>query len=108
MEHNFPLDPKFGLQTIQVKDYLASLRELSNDKMAMRIILAPFGLPGDAAKFDLPIGLFCDYLVEEFGMDGKIDAFDAASIAWDLGLEAAGDFLDQGPHQIVNLRKAGF
>ncbi len=90
------------LEKIRVKDYLALISPYINQNMNLSLALEPFQIFADATTMDLPFGFLCDLLMDEYGQEALIDAFDVASALWELGLESGLTFLEQGPNQILS------
>ena len=80
------------------KDYVKALRPMSNLPVDMEVLVTPFGIgASDMGDKILLVGHILDEMSEEFQADTLIDCLDVARVAWSLGHDPAGQFLDDAP-----------
>jgi hypothetical protein len=85
--------------SLTFKKYLAALGESANEPLSLELMLRPFQLSvSSVPAADLLMGHLLDALQEEFEDDRKIDSMDVAAVAYDLGYDGAGIFLDEAPN----------
>lgn len=88
------------------KDYLAILKAYSNIPLTMNRLTLPFGIISDSIESDtLLVGHVLDDLANRLSGKDPVDCIDVAAIAYDLGHEQAGPFLDQAPDILYRIAK---
>ena len=98
--------------TIQLSEYIASLKGYSNAPLTLDRLTSPFGIASNRSESDtLLVGHVLDTLVElgpNSALEHSIDCIDVATAAFELGHEEAGPFLDEAPYIMYRmLRVAG-
>ncbi len=72
----------------------------------MKVLTLPFGISSDESASDvLLIGHVLDDLLETMKPGETIDCLDVAAIAYNLGHEPAGNFLDEAPWIIFKMNR---
>ncbi len=85
--------------------YKQKLKLYENEAVSLNTLFKPFDIRIDNEVSDdtLSIGLVLDELSERFYNFECVDPTDVANTAWELGFQAAGDFLDSGPAYLRQL-----
>ena len=84
--------------SMTVREYLISMTPQANKPLSLSGVLMPFRIAGDEKPSpDLLHGHLLDALIEQFTPADRVDAMDIATVAYELGLEVAGDFLELAP-----------
>ena len=87
-----------------LQTYAAMLQNTLNTAVSLELLLQPFKISAAGPRsVDLLVGHIIDDLYERLGADAIIDPIEVASSAWELGYDAAGDFLEHGPYLIYQL-----
>ena len=91
------------------KDYLRILKAYSNAPLTLNRLTLPFGIVAGAdASSTLLVGHVLDDLAGRLRGDEPVDCIDVVAVAYDLGHEQAGPFLDQAPDIMAKMaRKLG-
>ena len=89
-----------------LKEYLRSLRAYSNIPLTMNRLTLPFGvISGSEESTSLLVGHVLDDLSSRLEGSSAIDCIDVAAVAWELGHEPAGPFLDEAPYILSRAAK---
>lgn len=76
-------------------EYITHMKSNSHLDADLSVLMAPFGLGGGLAEIsDLPVGMVLDGLLLDFNLHDEIDFVDVLTIAWEVGLDWAGCYLD--------------
>lgn len=87
--------------SLTFKSYLGELENFANEPLSLELMMLPFKLSVSAIPSgDLLMGHFLDALFEEYEQNQKLDPMDVAALAYDLGYDSAGIFLDEAPNLI--------
>ena len=90
--------------TIPRDEYLHELAGVSNARLTLAHLLAPFGLENESAPCEhLLVGHAADEIAETFASTDQVDPLDVAACAYEIGYEEAGDFLEIGPSLLHSL-----
>ncbi|MCX6109552.1 MAG: hypothetical protein NTZ90_08120 [Proteobacteria bacterium] len=88
------------------KEYLQFLKSYSNAPLTLNRLTLPFGIISDSVESDtLLVGHILDDLAVRLKGDEAVDCIDVVAIAYDLGHENAGSFLDQVPYIMSRMAK---
>ena len=88
------------------KEYLRILKAYSNAPLTLNRLTLPFGITaGSDASTTLLVGHVLDDMAVRLKGDEPVDCIDVVAVAYDLGHEQAGPFLDQAPHIIARMAR---
>jgi hypothetical protein len=88
------------------KDYLTFLKTYSNIPLTLNRLTLPFGIISDSTESNtLLVGHILDDLAARLHADEAVDCIDVAAVAYELGHEEAGTFLDKAPVLIYRMSK---
>jgi len=87
-------------------EYLKFLKNFSNAPLTLNRLTLPFGIISDGVESDtLLVGHILDDLASRLKGDEPVDCIDVVAIAYDLGHEKAGLFLDEVPYIMSRMAK---
>jgi hypothetical protein len=88
------------------KDYIGLLKGWSNSPLTLNRITLPFGIISDSGESStLLVGHVLEDLMSRLTADQAVDPIDVVAVAYDLGHEQAGAFLDQAPYIMSRMAK---
>ena len=92
--------------TMKFYEFCNLVKDYMNEPLSLEVLTMPFGiLSSDQLSDDLLVGYVVDGMQEEFRADDVIDVLDVMRVAYDLGDENAGDFLDEAPTLLTRLAR---
>lgn len=90
------------LPAMPLSRYNEQLKAFSNAPLSLASLLRPFGIACSSVASDyLFIGHLLDELATQWRGHQAVDALDVATVAYELGFDPAGDFLDASPELLL-------
>ncbi len=95
------------IQEIPLSLYALQMKHQSNKPISLKSIMEPFCMGLSKGQEDpfLLVGHLLEELLDQNDPKSFIDPLDVASMAWELGHEPAGEFLERGPLLMYHLMK---